>query len=107
MTRYIAGRVAQAIVVLWAAFTLTFAILYLLPSDPMELQLAAAGVQEDSLTAEQLAAMKPQFGLDQSIWTQYWHHLWGVLHGDFGTSLSQHIPVSDLLGQRIGQTLLL
>jgi peptide/nickel transport system permease protein len=107
MTRYVIGRIVQAIVVLWAAFTLTFAILYLLPSDPMELQLAAAGVQEDSLTPDQLAAMKHRFGLDQSIWAQYWHHLTGVLHGDFGTSLSQQVPVSDLIGQRIGPTLLL
>lgn len=107
MGRYLVGRIVQAVVVLWAAFTLTFAILYLLPSDPMELQLAAAGVQPDSLTAEQLAAMKHRFGLDQSIWQQYWHHLSGVVHGDFGTSLSQQVPVADLIGQRIGQTLLL
>jgi peptide/nickel transport system permease protein len=107
MTRYIVGRIAQAVVVLWAAFTLTFAILYLLPSDPMQLQLAAAGVQEDSLTPDQLAAMTHKFGLDQSIWQQYWHHLSGVVHGDFGVSLSQQLPVSDLIGQRIGQTLLL
>ena len=84
MARYIVGRVLQAIAVLWAAFTLTFAILYLLPSDPMQLQLAAAGIQEDSLTPDQLAALKHRFGLDQSIWAQYWHHLTGVLHGDFG-----------------------
>ncbi|GIF23875.1 peptide/nickel transport system permease protein [Actinoplanes tereljensis] len=107
MTRYIVGRIVQAVAVLWAAFTLTFAILYLLPSDPMELQLAAAGVQEDSLTPDQLAAMKQRFGLDQSIWAQYWHHLTGVLHGDFGTSLSQQVPVSDLLTARIGGTLTL
>ena len=47
MTRYIVGRIVQAIVVLWAAFTLTFVILYLLPSDPMQLQLGAAGIQEE------------------------------------------------------------
>jgi peptide/nickel transport system permease protein len=107
MIRYVAGRIVQAVAVLWAAFTLTFAILYLLPSDPMELQLAAAGIQEDSLTPAQLADMKHRFGLDQSIGAQYWHHLAGVLHGDFGTSLSQQVPVSDLIGQRIGPTLLL
>jgi len=107
MTRYIAGRVAQAAGVLWAAYTLAFAILYLLPSDPMQLQLAAAGIQEDSLAPDQLAAMKHRFGLDQSIGQQYWHHLTGLLHGDLGTSLSQQVPVSDLIGQRIGQTLLL
>ena len=107
MTRYILGRIIQAILVLWAAFTLTFAILYLLPSNPIQLQLAAAGVQEDSLTKAQLAALKHKFGLDQSIWAQYEHHLLGALHGDFGRSLSQDIPVSQLIGQRIGQTLLL
>ena len=107
MTRYIVGRVAQAVIVLWAAFTLTFAILYLLPSNPMQLQLAAAGIQEDSLTPDQLAAMKHRFGLDQSILAQYWHHLAGAVHGDFGTSLSQQVPVTDLIGQRIGPTLLL
>ena len=57
MTRYIVGRIIQAIVVLWAAYTLTFAILYLLPSDPMQLQLAAAGLQEDTLSPQQLAVM--------------------------------------------------
>jgi len=107
MTRYIVGRIIQAVGVLWAAYTLTFAILYLLPSDPMELQLAAAGLQEDALSPEQLAAMKHQFGLDQPLWAQYWQHLWGVVRGDFGTSLSQHVPVTELIGQRIGQTLLL
>lgn len=107
MIRYIVGRVVQAIAVLWAAFTLTFAILYLLPSDPMQLQLAAAGIQEDSLTPDQFAAMRHRFGLDASIWSQYWHHLAGVLHGDFGDSLTQQVPVTDLIGQRIGPTLLL
>ena len=107
MARYLAGRIAQAIGVLWAAFTLTFAILYLLPSDPMQLQLSAAGVQEDSLTADQLAALQHKFGLDQSIWAQYWQHLTGVLHGDFGISLAQQIPVSEMIGQRIGPTLVL
>ena len=107
MARYIGGRVLQAIAVLWAAFTLTFAILYLLPSDPMELQLAAAGLQPDNLTAEQLAAMKARFGLDQSIWVQYWERLWGAVRGDFGTSLTQQVPVTDLIAQRIGPTLVL
>lgn len=107
MARYIAGRIVQAAVVLWAAYTLTFAILYLLPSDPMQLQLAAAGLQEDTLSPQQLAAMKHQFGLDQPIWAQYWHYLSGAVRGDFGTSLSQQVPVTELIGQRIGQTLLL
>lgn len=107
MIRYLAGRVLQAIAVLWAAYTLTFAILYLLPSDPLQLQLAAAGVQEDSVSPVQLEALKHKFGLDQSSWAQYWHHLSALLHGNFGQSLSQGVPVTQLLGARIGQTLVL
>ncbi|MBX6390304.1 MAG: ABC transporter permease [Frankia sp.] len=107
MTRYIVGRVLQAVVVLWAAFTVTFLILYLLPSDPVKLQLGAAGIDEDSLTPEQVAALKHEFGLDKSIWGQYWDRLTGALHGDFGISLTQHAPVMELISQRIGQTLLL
>ncbi|MBL7499834.1 ABC transporter permease [Frankia sp. CNm7] len=107
MTRYIVGRVLQAIVVLWAAFTVTFMILYLLPADPVKLQLGAAGIDEDSLTAEQVAALKHEFGLDKSIWGQYWDRLTGALTGDFGQSLTQHAPVMELIDQRIGHTLLL
>ena len=107
MTAYVSRRLLRAVFVLWAAFTLTFAILYLLPSDPMELQLAAAGVQPDSLSAEQIAAVQHQFGLDRSLWAQYWEHLTGVLHGDFGISLTQQVPVSEMIAQRIGPTLLL
>lgn len=107
MTRYVAGRIVQAVGVLWAAFTVTFGILYLLPSDPLQLQLAAAGIQEDSLSPAALAAAKHRFGLDQSVWEQYRHRLFGALHGDFGRSLTQGEPVRTLIGDRIGQTLLL
>jgi len=107
MARYIVGRVLQAVAVLWAAFTVAFLILYLLPSDPVKLQLGAAGIDEDSLTPAQVADLKHQFGLDQSLWAQYWHRLVDALHGDFGTSLTQHTPVTSLISQRIGQTLLL
>ena len=37
---YVARRSGQAVLVLWAAFTVTFAVLYLLPSDPVSVMLA-------------------------------------------------------------------
>ena len=39
MLRYIAGRVAQAVLVLWAAYTVSFLVLYELPSDPVAILL--------------------------------------------------------------------
>lgn len=107
MTRYIAGRVAQAILVLWAAFTVTFIVLYLLPSDPVSIQLGAAGIETDSLTPQQLAAAKAKYGLDRPVLEQYFSLLSGALHGDFGTSIAKQVPVTDLIGARLGGTLTL
>ncbi|GAA5052117.1 ABC transporter permease [Nocardia callitridis] len=107
MIRYLLGRLLQAVVVLWAAFTVTFVVLYLLPSDPVAIQLGAAGIETDSLSPQQLAAAKAQYGLDRPVLEQYWTLLTGVLHGDFGTSIAKHVPVSQLIGDRIGATLLL
>jgi peptide/nickel transport system permease protein len=105
--RYVAGRILQAVGVLWAVYTVTFGILYLLPSDPVELQLAAANVQVDELSPAELVAAKAQYGLDKSLPTQYFDRLGGLLHGDFGQSISLHRPVSSLLAERLPSTLAL
>jgi peptide/nickel transport system permease protein len=106
VARYVLGRVLQALVVLWAAFTVTFAILYLLPSDPVKLQLGAAGMDDTKLTPQQLHDFEARYGLDQPMWRQYVDHLLGALHGDFGHSIAQQgAPVTQLLGERIGNTL--
>ncbi|HEY9313254.1 ABC transporter permease [Williamsia sp.] len=107
MPRYIAGRIAQAVVVLWAAFTLTFVILYLLPSDAVGIQLGAAGLDPDTMSPAELIAVKSKYGLDKSMLDQYLTLLGGSLHGDFGLSISKQAPVSQLISDRIGGTLLL
>ena len=99
MARYVLGRVLQSLVVLWAAFTVTFAILYLLPSNPVQLQLGAAGMDTDKLTAQQLHDFEARYGLDQSLFHQYLSHLSGALHGDFGRSIPLNAPVSQVSGE--------
>jgi len=107
MSRYILGRAAQAVVVLWAAYTLTFVVLYLLPSDPVALQLGAAGIETDKLDPAQLQAAMARYGLDRPVLEQYFSSLWGALHGDLGTSIAKQRPVTELIGERIGSTLAL
>lgn len=107
MTRYILGRIGQAVLVLWAAYTVTFIILYLLPGDPVSLQLSAANIEVDSLTPEQLSAAMAKYGLDKPLYAQYFTQLFGALSGDFGTSIAKSVPVSQLLAERLPQTLLL
>ncbi len=107
MARYVLGRVAQAVIVLWAAYTVTFFVLNVLPGDPIALQLGAAGIEVDSLTPEQLAQAQAKYGLDQPLIVQYFGMLLGALRGDFGISIAKSVPVSQLIGERLGSTLLL
>lgn len=107
MTRYVLGRVGQALLVLWAAYTVTFVILYLLPSDPVALQLSANNIEVDSLTQAQRDAAAARLGLDRPVWEQYAGMLLAALRGDFGVSYAKGIPVTDLIAQRLPGTVAL
>ncbi len=105
MIRYVAARVLQAIGVLWAAFTVTFGVLYLLPADPVQLAIGAnPGVQVDPAAVAELRA---RYGLDKPVWQQYWTALEHALHGDLGHSLSTGQSVTGALGQALPSTLAL
>ncbi|WP_018683696.1 ABC transporter permease [Actinokineospora enzanensis] len=78
-------RLAQAVVVLWAAFTLSFVILYLLPGDAALARLG--GGEGVTATPAEIAAVRAEYGLDDSLVVQYGKRLLAALHGDFGTSV--------------------
>ncbi|MCP2164325.1 ABC transporter permease [Goodfellowiella coeruleoviolacea] len=80
-------RLAQAIVVLWAAFTLSFVILYLLPGDAVLTKLGSAdgGI---NASPEQIAQVRAEYGVDDPVLVQYGKRLWAALHGDFGRSIA-------------------
>ena len=107
MTRYMLGRVVQALLVLWGAYTVAYLILYLLPSDALAIMLTASGVEIDTLSAADIAKARKHYGLDQGALEQYLTLLWNALHGDFGTSLNKGVPVSKLLVERLPHTLAL
>lgn len=105
MSRYIASRLAQALLVLWGAFTITYLILYLLPGDPLSIMLTASGTEIDTLTPAQVAQARHYYGLDQGPVAQYLSLLWKLLHGDFGQSVSKNVSVGSLIADRLPQTL--
>ena len=105
MTGYVLRRLAQAVVVLWAAFTVTFTILYLLPSDPVSIMLAGGrGGEQTDLDPAQVAALRAEHGLDQPLVVQYGRALWNALHLDFGTSIANGTSVTTLIGEALPQT---
>lgn len=104
MIRYVAGRIAQAALVLWGAYTIAYLILYTLPGDTLGIILAGSGLDPSTMTASELAKARAYYGLDQGPVAQYFSLLWKVLHGDFGQSASRNVPVIELISERLPQT---
>lgn len=65
---------------------------------------AARSVAGRTATPERLAALERQMGLDRPAWEQYWDWVGGLLRGDFGTSLLNGRPVSELVAPQIINT---
>lgn len=101
---YFIKRVISALVTLWAAVTIDFALPRLMGGNPAE-YLAS----QSALGSPEYAQMlKAQFGLDKSIWQQYFIYLGQLLHGNFGISYTSFpVPVSHIIMNAIPWTLLI
>ncbi len=100
--RYLGARVGQALLVLWAGFTVSFVLLQLLPGDAIAIKFQNP---ELGLNAAQIAQMRTAYGADAPLWRQYLESLSGALRGDFGFSLQAGVPVSALLAASLPATL--
>ncbi len=102
-TLYIAKRLLQAILTLFLASALCFAIVQLAPGDYLDTLK-----ENPQISPERLAELSQQFGLDQPPLVQYWRWLVRIVtRFDFGTSFVYFRPVSSLLLERMPATLLL
>lgn len=107
MTRYLGSRVLQAIGVLWAAFTVSFVVLYLLPSDPVSMAVDSAAANGAAIDPDAVAQLQARYGLDQPVWVQYWNALTHAVRGDFGISIATGQPVTEAISSAVPGTLAL
>lgn len=105
MTRYVLRRAAQAALVLWAAYTATFLLLYVLPQDAIDLIFDPTRV-DPGLDAEK-AKLREYYGLAESPFAQYMSQLGRVLAGDLGVSIQTGRPVTTMLLEVLPQTIIL
>lgn len=106
MTGYVARRLLQAAGVLWAAFTVSFLILYLLPSDPVSIMLdAASGNGNGYVDPARAEELRAAYGFDKGPLEQYVLMLGRALTGDLGTSISSGAAVTTLIVQSFPETL--
>ena len=101
---YIVKRLLQGVLSLLLASVLSFAIIQLAPGNYIDTLID----QNSQISPETLEQFKIQFGLDKSPVTQYRLWLWRVVtRFDFGQSFVYFRPVSELILERMGATLLL
>ena len=84
----IVRRLAFLVLVLLGLSLITFLLSHVVPADPARLY---AGPRASAATVAQI---RHQFGFDLPIWMQYVRYVGGLLHGDYGYSLTSHRPVA-------------
>jgi peptide/nickel transport system permease protein len=99
--RFILSRLLQLIPVLIGITLVAFLLLRVLPGDPATLILGQRG------SAEDIARLTAQLGLDQPLWRQYLSFLGDILRGSFGQSIAYRQPVGPLIMERLWPTLFL
>ncbi len=101
MFAYVIRRLLATIPVMGVVAIFVFSLLYITPGDP------AAVIAGDIATAEDIARIHHQLGLDEPFLWRFGGWLWGVLRGDLGISIFTNLPVAQLIGQRLEPTLAL
>lgn len=104
IAKYILKRLITLIPVLLGVTFLTYALMFISPSDPVEMRLQAQGIP---VSNEVVEAMKAKAGLDKPFVVQYFTWLWSFSRGDMGVSLIDGGSIAFALKTALPRTLLL
>lgn len=101
MHKYVLKRFAMLIPVLIGVTFIVFFIMALTPGDPVTIILG------DNATAENIAKLTEELGLNDPLLVRYGHYMLGLLKGDLGQSYSNQLSVLDQILDRFPNTLIL
>lgn len=90
LLRYMLVRIALVVPMIWILLTMVFLLMRVI-GDPI------TAAQGGRLTPEQIDIRRAEAGLDRPLIVQYGEYLAGLLRGDFGTTLTDHRAISDIL----------
>mgnify|MGYP003377656420 CR=1 FL=1 len=96
--KYAAKKFLTLIITLFIVSLLAFLAFQIIPGDPTTKLLATEAAR---------AELRAELGLDRPIPVRYWDWLTSFLRGDMGMSYSYHMPVADMLGEKLAITFLL
>src|SRR5215831_3538445 len=101
MLPLIVRRIAATIPVMAVVALTVFLLLHLTPGDPAQI------IAGDYATPQDVAKIRAALGLDKPLLTQAGIWMANVVRGDLGTSIYSGLPVTKLIGQRVGPTVAL
>ncbi|SFO98083.1 ABC transporter permease [Pseudomonas borbori] len=99
IARLVGGRLAVGVLTLLIVSLVVFFLTSLLPGDAVQEQLG------QEATAEALAALRAQLGLDLPVHLRYFNWLGGLITGNPGISLVNGMPVDEMIASRLPNTL--
>jgi ABC-type dipeptide/oligopeptide/nickel transport system permease component len=94
-------RLTSLLPVIIGVLCLTFALLHMVPGDPVDVMLGESASPADR------ELLKVQLGLDQPLYMQFGQYVSNILKGDFGVSIHTQTPITQLLAQAYPATLIL
>lgn len=100
---FILRRIGYGLLLMLGVIVLNFFLIRLAPGDPAVVIAGEMG----GATEEMLESIREEYGLNKPVLTQLWIYISGVAQGDLGESFFFNQPVSKLIGQRVGPTILL
>jgi peptide/nickel transport system permease protein len=98
MIRFLIRRLLLTIPVLVGVATLVFALIHLVPGDPVQAMLG------ENASPEDVADLRARLGMDRPLYVQYASFMKGAATGDLGTSLRTSQPVAALIAERLPAT---
>jgi peptide/nickel transport system permease protein len=99
IARLVGGRLAVGVLTLLIVSLVVFFLTSLLPGDAVQEQLG------QEATAQAVAALRAQLGLDLPVHLRYFNWLGGLITGNPGISLVNGMPVDDMIASRLPNTL--
>ena len=99
--RYTAKKIFTLIITLLIVSILAFLAFQVIPGDPATKMLG------NEATAEAVESLREELGFNRPVLVRYWDWLSSFVKGDFGTSYSYHMPVRDMLGEKLSITAIL
>lgn len=102
MKKFVIRRALTGLLTIIIVFALNFVIIQMAPGDPITTLMG-----KENNSPEMRAALEEKYGLDKPLPMQLVSYLQTAMKGDLGTSIIYNRPVSEMIGEKVGATVLL